>query len=116
MAVSVSEHIDRILTEQPIGMSAAARLMGSFRNNRGCHPSTIVRWCHPGVRLPDGRLVALEHIKVAGRLMTSRPAILRFIAAQQVHSIETIESPRTSAERRRAQCQAKSQLEEMGVK
>jgi hypothetical protein len=116
MTTSASERIDRILTEDPLGMSAAARLLGSFRNSRGCHPSTLVRWCQPGVRLPDGRRLRLEHIRVSGRLMTSRAALLRFLAAQQDPTFDEIDPPRTPAQRRRDGEQAKQNLASMGVR
>lgn len=117
MAVSVSEHIDRLLDEHPIGMSQAARLLGTFRGGRACHPSTVVRWCHPGVRLADGRQLRLEHLKVAGRLMTSRPALLRFLAAQQTpDSCPEVEPPRTAAERRRAFADSETDLDALGVR
>jgi hypothetical protein len=116
MAVSVSEHIDQLLSEQPIGMSQAARLLGTFRRGRACHPSTVVRWCKPGVRLPDGRRLRLEHVKVAGRLMTSRPALLRFLAAQQdPSSCPEVKPPRTLSERRRALTVAETALDAIGV-
>jgi hypothetical protein len=36
-----------------------------------------------GVRLPDGTVVKLEAIRIGGKLMTSKAAVLRFFAAQQ---------------------------------
>jgi hypothetical protein len=115
MAVSISERIDRILTEQPIGMSEAARLLGTFRAGRPCHPSTIVRWCLSGVRLADGRQLRLEFVKVANRLVTSRPALLRFLAAQQDSNPEPVEPPRSPGERRRASDRAAADLESLGI-
>jgi hypothetical protein len=83
MAESVAELIDRILTENPIGLSAAARLFGSFRQNKPTNPATIFRWCVQGVKLPDGRRVRLEHVRLSNRLLTSRAACVRFLEAQQ---------------------------------
>jgi len=115
MAASVSERIDRILTEQPIGMSEAARLLGTFRAGRPCHPSTIVRWCLSGIRLADGRRLHLEFLRCSSRLMTSRPALLRFLAAQQDAEPEPVEPPRTAAERLRATDRAEQELRELGI-
>src|SRR5262249_12902383 len=117
MADYVSELIDRLLAEHPVGMSQAARLLGTFRGGRPCHPSTIVRWCNPGVRLPDGGQLRLEHARVAGRLMTSRPALLRFLAAQQSPDVVLkTELPRSPADRRRANAGAEAELDALGVR
>ena len=55
------------------------------------------------VVLPDGRTVRLEHVRIGGRLMTSRAAVLRYIAAQQPAPDPTPADPpaRSPAERRR---------------
>lgn len=52
--------------------------------NRPTHPSTVARWATRGVPGPDGSWIRLEAIRVHGRLMTSRPALVRFIAVLQV--------------------------------
>lgn len=79
----VQDLIDRILSEGPVGMAAAARLYGTFRQDRPTHPSTPTRHALQGVRLPDGRVVRLETVRIAGRLVTSRAAVIRFLVAQQ---------------------------------
>jgi hypothetical protein len=117
MTDSVSLQIDRILSEGPIGASEAAAQMGVFRKRRGTHPSTIVRWMVDGVRLSDGRTLKLEHIRVSNRLMTSRAALIRFLAAQQEPCVPpTIEPPRSPAERLRSNARAEAELERLGVK
>jgi hypothetical protein len=117
MADSVSEHINKIISEGAIGMAECARLLGSFRGGRPCHPSTPTRWCLSGVRLPDGRILRLEHYRTAGRLMTSRPALLRFLAAQQEPiDLPDPSAPRSPAERQRAAKRAEAELESLGVK
>lgn len=75
--------VNRILSEGALGMSAAARLLGTFRDGRPTHPSTVARWHRDGVTLADGRVIRLEAIRLNGRLVTSRAAIVRFVAAQQ---------------------------------
>jgi hypothetical protein len=67
--------VDRILSEGPIGMSAAAKLYGTFRNGRPTHPSTPIRHHLRGVTLSDGRVVRLDAVRISGRLMTSRAAV-----------------------------------------
>lgn len=76
--------IERLVAEGPIGMTATARMLGTFRGGKPCHATTPTRWCLSGVKLSDGRTLRLEHYRTAGRLMTSRAAVLRFLAAQQV--------------------------------
>lgn len=91
MATSVSDRVDRLTAEGLIGMVEAARLMGTFRNGKGTHPSTLIRWCLNGISLADGRLLKLESIRCSNRLLTSRPAVLRFLAAQQDENIVAAE-------------------------
>lgn len=83
MADSVFQHIEQLIAEGPIGMAETARLLGTFRGGKPCHSSTPTRWCLSGVKLLDGRTLRLEHYRTAGRLMTSKAAVLRFLAAQQ---------------------------------
>ncbi len=115
MSDSVISHIDRIMSEGPIGMAEGARLLGTFRRGRPCHPSTLTRWCLTGVRLADGRILRLEHYRTAGRLMTSRAALLRFLAAQQLPIDIPIAAPRSPAERRRASNRAADELSKAGI-
>ena len=110
--------IERIIAEGAMGCAEAARLFGTFRSGRPCHPATISRWCISGVRVRDGRRVKLEHFRGAGKLLTSKPAIFRFLAAQQepVESAEpaTIPLP-TPTERRRAIEAATREMEAAGA-
>ena len=83
MTDSVSHRIEQLIAEGPIGMAETARLLGTFRGGKPCHSSTPTRWCLTGITLPNGDALHLEHYRTAGRLMTSRPALLRFLAVQQ---------------------------------
>lgn len=105
--VQPTELIERLAVEGPIGLTAASRILKR-------HPSTLARWCIDGVRLPDGTAVKLESYRLGGKLSTSRPAILRFVAAQQT---ETPPAPiQTPAARRRADAQAERILDAAGIK
>lgn len=110
---SVSQHIQRLLDEGPIGMAQVAKIVGTFRLGKPCHPSTPTRWCLYGVRLPDGTVLRLEHYRTAGRLMTSTPAVVRFLVAQQTDPPPP--PPRSAAERNRAAEAAGSELEKLGA-
>ena len=75
--------VERILSEGPLGMSAIAKIYGSFRDGCPTHPSTPTRHHLRGVTLPDGTIIRLEAVRISGRLMSSRAAVARFISQQQ---------------------------------
>src|SRR4051812_7017727 len=54
-----AELVETILAEGPIGMAAAAKLLGSL-NGKLTHPATISRWAGRGVRVADGSRCRLE--------------------------------------------------------
>lgn len=118
MADSISQHIEKLIAEGPIGMAETARLLGTFRGGKPCHSSTPTRWCLTGVKLSDSRVLRLEHYRTAGRLMTSKPALLRFLAAQQGDTGALICSPtptRSPAERNHDSEVAGRELDAMGA-
>lgn len=113
----IEELVDRILTEGPIGMAGAARLYGTYRGGRPTHPSTPTRHHLRGVTLPDGSVIRLEAVRIAGRLMTSRPAIVRFLTAQQIiPDSSPSTTPRSPTACSRAAAAAAKQLDELGIK
>lgn len=109
--------VEKILAESPIGMTAAAKLFGTFKQGKPVHPSTVTRWASEGVQIPGGRL-RLEAVKIAGRLVTSRAAVVRFIQGQQEEPAagQTTPAPRSPAERRRASDAAAQELDRIGIK
>lgn len=107
--------VERILGEGPIGMSVAARRLGVYRQGKGMHPSNVTRMHHKGFRDAAGNVVKLEAIRLQGRLVTSWPAVVRYIQAQQVAaSAENTIPPRSPAARTKASVEAGRRLEEMG--
>lgn len=112
---SIADRIDRILSENPIGLSATARVFGSAREGKATSPATVYRWCLQGVRVPGGRRVYLEYFWIGSRLMTSRAACVRFIEAQQPDPPADNPRLRSPAERRRASEAAARELERMGA-
>ncbi|MBL8864819.1 MAG: DUF1580 domain-containing protein [Planctomycetia bacterium] len=96
-------------------MADAARMFGTFRQGKATHPSTPTRWCVKGFKLPNGETLKLEHIRVCGRLMTSRAAVLRFLERMQEPADDTIPATRSPAERRRAAEAAGRELEKLGA-
>ncbi len=47
----------------------------------GLRPGTVRRWAKDGVRAASGAKVFLEVLRIGGRVVTSREAIDRFLAA-----------------------------------
>lgn len=67
-----------ILSEQIISLSQAARELPSLRNNRPVAAPTIWRWTRHGVKAGD-KMIKLETTWLAGRAVTSREAVKRFL-------------------------------------
>lgn len=65
----------RILDETVIGMTEAARALPCVDGTR-LHPTCVWRWARRGVRG-----VKLETARIGGRVVTSREALGRFLAA-----------------------------------
>lgn len=67
-----------IQTEEIISLTQAARELPSLRNNRPVAPPTIWRWANYGVKA-GGQIIKLEMTSLAGRTVTSRQAVQRFL-------------------------------------
>ena len=109
--------IERLLGEgAKVSMAAAGALLGEGQGGTAIHPSTVARWCLKGVKLPSGRRLALEHLRAGGKILTTRAAIVRFLAGQTATpDANAGPGPRTPAARRRATDAAAAELEAMGV-
>jgi hypothetical protein len=70
----------KLLTEAVVSLSQAARTLPSLRAGRPTHPSTLWRWAHHGISTPVG-VIRLETAHLAGRVVTSREAVTRFLTA-----------------------------------
>jgi hypothetical protein len=113
-----TDAITRLIEEGSIGLSQAARLVGTFREGKPTHPGTVGRWILKGIVLPDGRRLKLEGYRLNGRLCTTKAAIIRFIAAQQnpTPPSDSQPIPRSPAARTRAHANAAKQLDALGFK
>lgn len=112
------EIVERLMSEGFISMAEAAKMFGSCRNGAATHPATLARKCLKGDLLPDGTRLKLEHVRVANRLMTSRQAVVRHIAALTAAAGQpaTSEAPvRSPAARTRDSAKAAAELESMGA-
>jgi hypothetical protein len=99
-----------------LSLTQAARRMPSSRGGRPVHSSCIFRWVTDGVRLSDGTILRLEAAKLAGRWLTSAPAIERFLAAQTpAIDQQTPTAPRTPGQRSKASEKAARELEALGI-
>jgi hypothetical protein len=70
-----------LLGETLIGLVEVARKFPGKKSNQRIHKSTVIRWCLKGTRVPDGRVVKLEHIRAGNKLLTSWEAVGRYVAA-----------------------------------
>ncbi len=88
--------VERITSEGTLGMRAAAALAGQKS------ASTLVRWHKRGVRR-DGIIFKLEAIRTGSKMLTSRAAVVRFLAALNQSPVppsgDSIEQPATRRKR-----------------
>jgi hypothetical protein len=69
----------RILDEHKTDIEGACELLGTADNP--VHPVTVLRAMNRGGRTPTGARVYLEHLHTGGKIITSREAIERYLAA-----------------------------------
>jgi hypothetical protein len=105
-----------IATGLGLSLTQAARRLPSSRGGRPVHSSCVWRWINDGGRLPDGAIVKLEAARLAGRWLTSTPAIERFLARQTPQGkAESMPAPRTPTQSRKASERAAKELEALGI-
>lgn len=105
-----------IAAGEGVYLSAAARLFPSHRRGRPVSGSCLYRWITEGVRLDDGQRLRLEAARIAGRWVTSRAAIKRFIERQTPRCDADLSAIRTPTRRMRDQQQAAAALKsEYGI-
>jgi hypothetical protein len=108
--------LDEIAAGQAIYLATARLLFPRYRLARPVTSSCVFRWTKDGVRGPDGQRVRLEAARLAGRWVTTRAAIARFIAAQTPRlDTHPAPAPRASAARQRASERAAQALDELGL-
>jgi hypothetical protein len=105
-----------LATEHKIDLADAAKLVPGHP-----HASTLWRWSRRGIKARDGSRVRLEHVRLGGKVFTSREAIERFGAALAAADAAHFDPPapppkgRTDAQRRRAVDRATAELAEAGI-
>jgi hypothetical protein len=71
---------NRLLDEGPL--FSVAQITAMFPTPNKPHQSTVTRWMKKGTQGEDGKVIRLEYVRIAGRLLTSEQAVMRFINAQ----------------------------------
>jgi hypothetical protein len=96
-----------------IGLAAVAKKFPG-RGGGSVNAATVFRWCTSGCRGTNSDRVRLEHVRVGSRIVTSWPAVERFIVELTGSSNEVAAPPRTRGEQKRAADRAGSELGRMG--
>ena len=121
MATETTGDTSPVMTEvlggQGKSLAQALRGVPAARGADRLSPSTGSRWASQGVRLPDGRRVKLEAVRIGSRLLTTDAAVARFLAALNGDPPATTAAaePRGPGQRRRASEAAGRRLAELGV-
>jgi hypothetical protein len=112
---ALRETIARLLSEGAINARSAAKVLTTaLRSDRPVHPSTVCRWITDGILTSDGRRVRLEGFTANRKWLTSKPAITRFLLAQQPVGASGGPAVRSPAEQRRGHSAALRELEANG--
>jgi hypothetical protein len=101
-----------VLDGHGVSLIQAARTFPPSRRTSPVNSSTIFRWIASGIRLPDGRRLRLEGVRLGGRWLTSKQALDRFITAQTPNlEAGDQEEPRSPSKQRRQSSAAEKELE-----
>jgi hypothetical protein len=73
--------INEIVDGHGLTMGQAAKIVPAHRGEGRTNPATVWRWCTQGHKMPDGSFLKLECAKLAGRWLTTKSAIARFLTA-----------------------------------
>jgi hypothetical protein len=111
---------DQLLSEIAAGESIylvqAAKLLPAHRQGKPVTLSCLIRWISPGVLGPSGERIKLEAARLAGKWVTTRAALARFVAAQTpTLALESGPPPRSAAARTRTSERVAKQLETLGI-
>jgi hypothetical protein len=108
----------RLLAEGLKPLAQAARHVPSFRGGRPTSSGCLWRWATRGAKAADGTVVKLETVNLCGgRLLTSEPALARFLARLTAAATPVDGSPPSPSlsRRRRAAEKAGRELERLGL-
>ena len=111
----IMSNVADLLTEDLIPLPKVAAQFPGTRGATRINPATVYRWCTRGSRTPDGRVVRLEHVRVGSRVLTSREAVGRYVAALSSSVAPTVTAVRTPTVRNRSSEAAAAALRELGA-
>ena len=112
MLASVSQVLQEIRSGQGIGLAAVGRKFPG-RSGGQTNACTVYRWATNGCRAANGTRVKLETVRVGSRLLTSEPALERFVLRLSETS-EQNHSARSPTAARRASSRADAELAAAG--
>jgi hypothetical protein len=105
---AVSTVLQEVRSGHGVGLAAVAR---EFPGQTGrVNPSTVFRWTRGGARANDGSRIKLESIRLGSKILTSWPAVERFVQALSAMPSGIEPTPRSPAATRRASEQASAEL------
>jgi ATP:corrinoid adenosyltransferase len=114
-----SQVLSEIQTGSGISLSTTSKMFPNHRGKGTADPSTVFRWVTKGTKTMVGKFVKLEAVRVGGRWLTSKEAVVRFVAALTSAATPTASNnpntnPRNSARQKESEEAAKL-LEQMGA-
>lgn len=105
-----------LATEKTFPLSHASRFLPSARLGRPVSLSCLLRWVFDGIKMPDGKRVRLEALRLGGKWVTSLEALQRFAVAQTpMLEQPSISFPRSPGKRQKAALRAEKELERAGI-
>lgn len=115
MSESVSQVLQEVRDGYGVGLAAVAR---KFPNDRAqglghLNASTVFRWCLVGCKGANGERIRLQHVRIGSRILTSWPAVERFISSLTT-PVDPTPVPRTPTQKQRASEKAARALEVAG--
>jgi hypothetical protein len=115
MIESVSQVLQEVRDGQGVGLAGVARKFPNDRTNGQGHinASTVFRWCLVGCKGATGQRIRLQHVRIGSRILTSWPAVERFISSLTA-PVEPSPIPRSPTQRQRASASAARALEVAG--
>lgn len=110
--------LDEIAAGNGLPLSQLSKLIPPTRGKgRPVSFSCVLRWVLEGALGPDGKeRIALEAVRMAGRWVSSKAALQRWLAAQTPQPKgEPAPTPRSASKRQRSSDRAAKQLTKLGI-
>lgn len=106
--------LDEVLAGQALSLAQVARKFPG-RSKGNVDPATVYRWSTHGVEC-RGQRVKLETCRVGRRLLTSEPALERFLAALQCEPVQPSTATSATGKRRAEElAQTAEELQKLGL-